>query len=117
MPRSAGIGEERCRVRPALGRYAACYRNGGTAGGSKIMSIKRILVPLPGSVDHAGEIDMALSAAKALGAHVEALYITEPPPPTRVRMAAGDMDYAARTAAAGQVNWYAEERDRVARDA
>jgi len=81
------------------------------------MSIKRILVPLPGSVDLAGEIDMALSAAKALGAHVEALYITEPPPPTRVRMAAGDMDYAARTAAAGQVNWYAEERDRVARDA
>jgi hypothetical protein len=31
------------------------------------MSIKRILVPLPGSVDQTGEIDMALSAAKALG--------------------------------------------------
>jgi hypothetical protein len=33
------------------------------------MSIKRILVPLPGSVDQTGEIDLALSAAKALGAH------------------------------------------------
>src|SRR6266542_6790428 len=83
MPRSAGIGEEGCRVRPALGRYAACYRNGGTAGGSKIMSIKRILVPLPGSVDQTGEIDMALSATKALGAHVEALFISQPPPVTR----------------------------------
>jgi hypothetical protein len=35
------------------------------------MSIKRILVPIPGSVDHSGEIDTALSAAKALGAHLE----------------------------------------------
>ena len=45
------------------------------------MSIKQILVPLPGSVDHRGEIDMALSAAKALSAHVEALFISEPLPP------------------------------------
>src|SRR5438128_9141654 len=101
MPRSAGIGEERCRVRLALGRYAACCRNGGTAGGSKIMSIKRILVPLPGSVGHTAEIDMALSAAKALGAHVEALFISQPPPVT----------------AAVAPNRYAEERDRIARDA
>src|SRR6266571_5940468 len=116
MPRSAGIGEERCRVRPALGRYAACYRNGGTAGGSKIMSIKRILVPLPGSVDQTGEIDTALSAAKALGAHVEALFISEPPPP-RARMAGGEMSYGGRAAAAARVDWYVEERDRRTREA
>jgi hypothetical protein len=36
-----------------------------------LMSIKRILVPLPGSASHTGEIEMALSAAKTLGAHVE----------------------------------------------
>src|SRR6266568_3980499 len=114
MPRSAGIGEERCRVRPASGRYAACYRNGGSAGGSKIMSIKRILVPLPGSVDQTGEIDMALSAAKALGAHVEALFISQPPPVARggVRVS----EYGGRTAAVAP-NWYAEERDRTVRDA
>jgi nucleotide-binding universal stress UspA family protein len=81
------------------------------------MSIKRILIPLPGSVDHTGEIDMALSAAKALAAHVEALFISEPPPPpTRVRMTAGEMSYGGRTAAALPANWY-EERDRFAREA
>ena len=47
------------------------------------MSIKRILVPLPGSASHTGEIEMALSAAKALGAHVQALFISQPPPVTR----------------------------------
>jgi hypothetical protein len=34
------------------------------------MAIKRILLPLPGSVEHSGEIDMALSAAKAVEAHL-----------------------------------------------
>jgi nucleotide-binding universal stress UspA family protein len=81
------------------------------------MSIKRILLPLPGSADHAGEIDTALSAAKALGAHVEALFISEPPPPTRVQVTAGEFGYGGRTAAMGQVNWQAEERDRLAREA
>jgi nucleotide-binding universal stress UspA family protein len=81
------------------------------------MSIKRILLPLPGSADHTGEIDTALSAAKALGAHVAALFISEPPPPTRVRMTAGDFAYGGRTAAAGPLSWHAEERDRLVRDA
>jgi nucleotide-binding universal stress UspA family protein len=44
------------------------------------MSMKRILVPLPSSVDATSEIDMALSAAKLLDAYVEALYILEPMP-------------------------------------
>ena len=47
------------------------------------MSIKRILVPLPASVDHIGEVETALTAAKALGGHVEALFISQPPPETR----------------------------------
>ena len=42
------------------------------------MAIKRILLPLPSSppADHSSEIGIALSAAKALQAHVEALFIT-----------------------------------------
>jgi hypothetical protein len=40
------------------------------------MSIKRILVPLPAPVDHTGEVETALTAAKTLGAHVEALFIS-----------------------------------------
>lgn len=78
------------------------------------MSIKRILLPLPGSADHSSEISIALCAAQALGAHVEALLITEPPPRTPARVSAG-MDYA--RAAATEVNWYAEQRERYARDA
>ena len=76
------------------------------------MSIKRILVPLPGSADHAGEIDTALSAAKALEAHVEALFITQPPP-TR----AGDVPFTRGAVVATSVNWWAEERDRLAQAA
>jgi nucleotide-binding universal stress UspA family protein len=74
------------------------------------MSIKRILVPLPGSADHAGEIGMALSAAKALQAYVEALFITQPAP-TR----AGDVPFTrSAVAAAGSLDWWAEERERTA---
>jgi nucleotide-binding universal stress UspA family protein len=73
----------------------------------KAMSIKRILVPLPGSVDHTSEVDMALSAAKALNAHVEALFISEPPhPPDRaVRMGVRPMA------------WIAEEQGKRAQEA
>ncbi|KRQ93736.1 hypothetical protein CQ10_11485 [Bradyrhizobium valentinum] len=79
-----------------------------------LMSIKRILVPLPGSASHTGQIETALSAAKALGAHVQALFISEPPPPvTRGGLTATEMG---RTAAL-PVNWHAEERERTVRDA
>lgn len=86
------------------------------------MSIKRILVPLPGSFDnptsYKAEIDMALSAAKALGAHIEALFISPPPPLTRGGVAVSDIAYRGASAAALKpINWFAEERDRVARDA
>ena len=79
------------------------------------MSIKRILVPLPGSAGHTGQIETALSAAKALGAHVQALFISEPPPPvTRGGLTISEMRQAATVAS---VNWHAEERERTARDA
>ena len=82
------------------------------------MSIKRILVPLPGSVDQTGEIDTALSAAKALGAHVEALFISQPPPPvTRGGVSVSEMGYGLRTAAVAPISWYAEQRDRTVQDA
>jgi nucleotide-binding universal stress UspA family protein len=77
------------------------------------MSIKRILVPLPGSASHAGEIAMALSAAKALGAHVQALFISEPPPARRGSVTVSELG---RTASIASVNWHAEERERIARD-
>jgi nucleotide-binding universal stress UspA family protein len=77
------------------------------------MSIKRILIPLPGSASHTGQIETALSAAKALGAHIQALFISEPPPVTRGGLTLTEMG---RTATA-PVNWHAEEWERTARDA
>jgi hypothetical protein len=70
------------------------------------MSIKRILVPLPGQTDYSGEIDMALSGAKALGAHIEALLITQPPPP-RI----SNIGYGRNSLAAEAVNIAAEEQE------
>ena len=78
------------------------------------MSIKRILVPLPGSASHTGQIETALSAAKALGAHVQALFISQPPPVTRGGVTVSELG---RTASVASVNWHAEERERTARDA
>ncbi|MGY4285224.1 DNA-binding XRE family transcriptional regulator [Bradyrhizobium sp. LM2.7] len=72
------------------------------------MSIKRILVPLPGSAgQHTGQIETAMSVAKALGAHVQALFISEPPPVTRGGLTVAEMG---QTATAASVNWHAEER-------
>lgn len=82
------------------------------------MSIKRILVPLPGSVAHAGEIDMALAAAKALSAHVATLFITQPPPKTRGGVNVSEIAmYGRATATVPTTNWYAEEREKSAREA
>lgn len=76
------------------------------------MSIKRILVPLPGSASHTGQIETALSAAKALGAHVQALFISQPPPVTRGGVTPNEVG---RTVTVASIN--AEERERTARDA
>jgi nucleotide-binding universal stress UspA family protein len=77
------------------------------------MSIKQILVPLPASADHAGEINMALSAAKILEAHVEALFINRPPP-----TGGGDVRFTrGAIIAAASLDLGAEEQDRTARAA
>ncbi|HTF78055.1 MAG TPA: hypothetical protein VK620_27730, partial [Bradyrhizobium sp.] len=69
------------------------------------MSIKRILVPLPGSAGLTGHIETALSAAKALGAHVQALFISEPPPVMRTPggLTATEMG---RTVTVPSINWH-----------
>jgi nucleotide-binding universal stress UspA family protein len=77
------------------------------------MSIKRILAPLPGSVDQTSEIGMALAAARLLDAYVEALCITEPmPTPSRLNVAQGG--YVA--APPRPDTWLAEERERRAQE-
>ena len=74
------------------------------------MSIKQILVPLPGSASQTGEIDTALSAAKALEAHVQALFISQPPPVTRRGVSVSETATVAS-------NLHAEELERTAREA
>src|SRR5437899_13082422 len=97
----------------AFGSTHICRLSSQTAASQEaLMSIKRILVPLPGSASHTGQIETALSAEKALGAHVQALFISQPPPVTRGGVTATEMG---RTVTA--VNWHAEERERTARDA
>jgi len=99
----------------AFGSAQICGLSSQTAASQEaLMSIKRILVPLPGSASHTGEIELALSAAKALGAHVQALFITQPPPVTRGGVSVSELG---RTATVASVNWHAEERERTPRDA
>src|SRR5437870_13260922 len=96
----------------AFGSAQICRLSSQTAASQEaLMSIKRILVPLPGSASHTGEIEMALSAAKALGAHVQALFISQPPPVTRGGVSVSEVG---GTATVASVN---EERERTARDA
>jgi nucleotide-binding universal stress UspA family protein len=76
------------------------------------MSIKRILVPLPGFVEQFGELDMAVSAAKALAAHVEVMFVKEPAPVTRI--GTSEMTYGRGTVIAAQINRYAEEQEQRA---
>jgi hypothetical protein len=54
-------------------------------GGSKAMAIKRILLPLGGSARHAAETNLAVSVAKAMPAHIEALFIHQSPLQRRTR--------------------------------
>ncbi len=76
------------------------------------MSIKRISIPLPASVGSAREFNGALSAAKAVGAHLEALFIDQP----ALRAAnASRMAYAARAAGTAP-DWYAEVNGKAAEE-
>jgi nucleotide-binding universal stress UspA family protein len=81
------------------------------------MTIKRILVPLPGSAEFSAEIDLALTVAKAMGAHVEALFIAQPPPSPRGAFSVGDIYSAHGSAALAPLSPFAEERERQAREA
>ena len=81
------------------------------------MSIKRILVPLPGFIEHFSEIDMGVAAAKALEAHVEVMFIGEPPPVMRSTVTASEMAYGRSMVAATQINWHAEEQEKRAQQA
>jgi nucleotide-binding universal stress UspA family protein len=104
----------------AFGSTHICRLSSKSAASQEaLMSIKRILVPLPGSASHTGQIETALSAAKALGAHVQALFISQPPPDTRSGVTRGSLSLTemGRTVTAASVNWYAEERERNTRDA
>jgi nucleotide-binding universal stress UspA family protein len=104
----------------AFGSTHICRLSSQTAASQEaLMSIKRILVPLPGSAGHTGQIETALSAAKAVGAHVQALFISQPPPDTRSGVTRGGLGVTemGRTVTAASVNWYAEERERNTRDA
>jgi nucleotide-binding universal stress UspA family protein len=74
------------------------------------MSIKRILVPLPASVDHTSEIATALAVAKQLEAYVEALCINEPLP-TRANAGYVQEGYA-RAAISRPATWVVEDRER-----
>jgi len=78
------------------------------------MSIKRILVPLPGALDHTSEIETALSAARVLGAQVEALCISEPFP-AGAGMSAIHGGYTARGMALRPADWLVEEREQRSR--
>jgi hypothetical protein len=85
----------------AFGSAQICRLWSQTAASQEaLMSIKRILVPLPGSASHTGEIEMALSAAKALGAHVQALFISQPPPVTRGGVSVSELGRTATVAPA-----------------
>src|ERR687898_108653 len=105
---------------PLSAQHQICRLPSQTAASQEaLMSIKRILVPLPGSASHTGEIEMALSAAKALGAHVQALFISEPPPVMRGGVTPGGLTVTemGRTVTVPSISWHAEERERTARDA
>jgi nucleotide-binding universal stress UspA family protein len=71
------------------------------------MTIRRILVPLPSSADPRSEIETALSAAKSLQAHVEAMFISAPPAP----VPAASYAYGGRSVAAIRIDNYAVERE------
>jgi nucleotide-binding universal stress UspA family protein len=88
------------------------------------MSIKRILVPLPASLDLTAEVEMALAAANTLQAHIEALFIDQPPPMPAGVSSGAAYEYAmagAGTPMRGTIGdvitQQAEERDRLAQRA
>jgi nucleotide-binding universal stress UspA family protein len=81
------------------------------------MTIKRILVPLPGSATHSGETNLAMTVAKAMGAHVEALFISQPPARLRTGVSDSGTYYVQGSVALAPQNEFIEYREKHAREA
>jgi nucleotide-binding universal stress UspA family protein len=81
------------------------------------MTIKRILVPLPDSAAVTAETDLALSVTKAMAAHVEALFINQPPPAPHRVLVDSDLYRVRGSAALAPQNPFIEERARQAEEA
>jgi nucleotide-binding universal stress UspA family protein len=88
------------------------------------MTIKRILLPLPGPAAFSDETDwgmretdLAMSVTKALGAHVVALFINPPPPSAPSELTDGDMFPYRGSLALSARDPVVEERERLAREA
>jgi nucleotide-binding universal stress UspA family protein len=83
------------------------------------MTIKRILLPLPGTAAYSAETDLAMCVTRAMGAHIEALFVNPPPAPSpRSGLADSDLfPYRGSLALAPQKNLLVEERERLAQEA
>ena len=84
------------------------------------MSIKRILIPIPSSASATCEVAMGVEAAKALGAHVEALFIREPPAAMRGAVGSTALRYGTYgegAVALAPLNLHAEAQEKRAREA
>lgn len=81
------------------------------------MTIKQILVPLPGSDTYSVEIDLAMSVAKRMGAHVEALFISQPPSSLRTGVSDSSVSYVRGSVALALQNQSVEQSEQHAREA
>jgi nucleotide-binding universal stress UspA family protein len=81
------------------------------------MAIKRILLPLDGSARHAAETNLAVSVAKAMPAHIEALFIHQSPLQRRTRPIDSGMYYAQGSAALAVQTQPLEETEPHAQEA
>ena len=75
------------------------------------MTIKRILVPLPGPAAYTAETDLALSVAKAMAAHVEGLFISQPPISLRAGVIGSDISYVRGSVAVALKDDFIEQRE------
>jgi nucleotide-binding universal stress UspA family protein len=81
------------------------------------MTIKRILLPLPGFTVHFGDTDLAMSVAKAMGAHIEALFIRPPAPSPRSGLTDSDVYPYRGSLALLSRDPFVEERERLVQEA
>ena len=81
------------------------------------MTIKRILVPLPGSDTYSVEIDLAMSVAKTMGAHVQALFISQPPSSLRTGVSDSSVSYVRGSVALALQDQFVEQSEQHAREA